>query len=100
MTVPEGVPNTVLEIEEFFLVHHEKVTTVEEGVTFHKDISQDLLLCLLGIARVAVERGAFGDFDDQQPRFTFREGKEDLGLGSTYLGAGECHLCAPQNAAL
>lgn len=47
-----------------------------------------------------MERGAFGDFDDQQPRFTFREGKEDLGLGSTYLGAGECHLCAPQNAAL
>lgn len=47
-----------------------------------------------------MERGAFGDFDDQQPRFTFREGKEDLGLGSTCLGAGECHLCAPQIAAL
>lgn len=77
--LPESVPHTVLEVDEFFVVHHEEVPAVEEGVAFGQDVSQDLLLRLLGIARVAVEGGVLGDFDDQQPRLTFGEGEEGLG---------------------
>lgn len=80
------------------MVHHEEVPAVEEGVTFGQDVSQDLLLCLLGIARVAVEGGVLGDFDDQQPRLTFGEGEEGWGQSAKCLGAGECHLRAPPGA--
>lgn len=77
------------------MVHHEEVPAVEEGVAFGQDVSQDLLLRLLGIARVAVEGGVLGDFDDQQPRLTFGEGEEGWGQSTKHLGAGERHPRAP-----
>jgi len=96
--LPESVSHAVLEVDESLLIDHEEVATVEEHVTFDQDVPQDLPLCLLEIARVAVERGVLGDLHDQQPRLTFREGKEGWKPVSDHLGPGECHLRAPLGA--
>lgn len=74
--LPESVADAVLEVDEVLVVPHEEVTAVEEGVSSGQDVPQDLLLCLLRVAGVAVEGRVGGDFDHQQPRLAFREGWE------------------------
>lgn len=94
LELPESVPDSILEVDELLVVHHEEVAAVEEDIAFGQDVPQDLLLCLLGVTGVAMERGVLGDFDHQQPCLTFREAEEGWRLLNPCLGFFQGFLVA------
>lgn len=51
----EGIAHPIVKVKVAVFRQTEKIARSEEGVVLDKDISQDLLLCRLGIAIVPVE---------------------------------------------
>lgn len=70
---PEGVSDSVLEVEEAVLVDAQEVPGVEVKVSLPEDIVQLLLLSLLQVSGVTLEGRVCGDFTHQESRLTCAE---------------------------
>ena len=52
---PECISNSVMEVDEIFIVNHEEISTVEIDVSFLKDVSQFFLLRLSLCSSIAIK---------------------------------------------
>lgn len=71
--LPECVSNSILKVDEIVCVDGQQVPSVEEHVSFLKDIVKLLLLWLLQVSSITTERSPGCYFRHQQTRLTWVE---------------------------
>lgn len=64
LQLPERVSNSIMKVDKFVVVDPQQISTVEIQVSFHKHITESLLLGLLLVPSITDKRGVFCDFPD------------------------------------
>lgn len=70
--LPERVSNSIMKVDEVFVVDPQQISAVEIQVSFHKHITESLLLGLLLVPSVTDKRGVFRDFPDQKAHLIYK----------------------------
>lgn len=65
---PEGVADSVLEVDEVLVIDAEQIAGVEVQIAFFQDVAKPLLLGLLSVSGVADERRPLGNLSHQESR--------------------------------
>lgn len=70
MNSPESVSDSILKVDEIFIIDGHQVATVEVKVSFLEDIMQLLLLSLLQVSCITSEQRSSCYFTYQKSRLT------------------------------
>lgn len=68
---PEGVANSVLEVDKVLVINEEQITGVKVQIAFFHDVAKPLLLSLLLVSGIADKWGPLGHHSHQESRLAW-----------------------------